>query len=66
MQTVHLFLAAPNSVVFRFGRSYDGRNMPSVIVHQYERSDPARFPWGVRMPYHGEPEPSLYIPTVPA
>lgn len=66
VQTVHLFFAAPNSVVFRFGRSYDGRNMPAVIVYQYERSDLARFPWGVRVPHHGEPEPSLYFPTVPA
>lgn len=66
VQTVHLFLAAPNSVVFRLGRSYDGRNMPTVIVYQYERSDPVRFPWGVCMPYHGEPEPSLYFPSVSA
>lgn len=58
---IHLFLAAPNSVVFRFGKHYDRRNMPEVIVYQYERSGTWRFPWGLRMPRHGEPEPQLVI-----
>lgn len=66
VRQVHLFLAAPNSVVFRFGRAYDGRNMPEIIVYQYERSDPLRFPWGIRMPHHGEAEPALCFPTVSA
>jgi len=29
-------LAAPNSVVFRLGRSYDKRNLPPVVVYQFE------------------------------
>lgn len=58
---IHLFLAAPNSVVFRFGKHYDRRNMPEVIVYQYERSGAWRFPWGIRMPGHGKPEPELVI-----
>lgn len=58
---IHLFLAAPNSVVFRFGKHYDRRNMPEVIVYQYEQSTAWRFPWGIRMPRHGDPEPGLVI-----
>jgi hypothetical protein len=58
---IHLFLAAPNSVVFRFGKHYDRRNMPEVIVYQFERSGAWRFPWGIRMPHHGQPEPELVI-----
>ncbi len=66
---IHLFLAAPNSVVFRFGKHYDRRNMPEVIVYQYEQSGACRFPWGIRMPRHGQPEPGLvnndhYTPVI--
>jgi len=32
----HFVLAAPNSVVFRLGRSYDKRNLPPVVVYQFE------------------------------
>ncbi len=58
---VHLFLAAPNSIVFRLGSHLD-RNMPAVTVYQREPSDPIGFPWGIRMPAHGSSEPS-YCPT---
>jgi hypothetical protein len=61
VREVHLFLAAPNSVVFRFGRHLD-RNMPIVSVYQRESFDPLSFPWSVRMPYSANPEPS-YCPT---
>ncbi|MDW9419014.1 SAVED domain-containing protein [Sinorhizobium meliloti] len=50
---VHLLLAAPNSVAFNFGRRYDKRNLPAVIVYQYERSREIRYPWGVEMPVAG-------------
>lgn len=58
---IHLFIAAPSSIIFRFGRHYDGRNMPEIIVYQYERSGPWRFPWGIRMPCHGAAEPSIQL-----
>ncbi|MCB4824190.1 MULTISPECIES: SAVED domain-containing protein [Roseicella] len=64
VRTVHLFLAAPNSVVFRLGRCIDIRNMPTVQVYQHERSDPIVFPWSIMMPCHGAPEPA-YCPTLP-
>lgn len=51
--TIHLFIAAPNSIVFRFGRAYDKRNLPSVRVYQYEQSCNPPYPWAVIMPTHG-------------
>jgi hypothetical protein len=53
VKEVHLFLAAPNSLVFSLGRVYDKRNLPSVTVYQYEQKHPQVFPWGVRMPVAG-------------
>lgn len=61
VQRIHLFLAAPNSVVFRFGKSYSGRLHPELVVYQYERSGEWRFPWGLRMPSHGLPEPGIVV-----
>ncbi len=50
---IHLVLAAPNSVVFNFGRRYDKRNLPELAVYQYERSKENKYPWGVQMPVGG-------------
>lgn len=47
---IHLVLAAPNSVVFNFGRRYDKRNLPELTVYQFERAEEIKYPWGVRMP----------------
>ncbi len=55
---VHLFLAAPNSVVFRLGRHLD-RNWPTVQVYQREPGDTVRFPWSIGMPTCEAPEPQL-------
>lgn len=59
VSTIHLLLAAQNSVVFNLGRRYDKRNLPSVIVYQFEGASEKKFPWGVRMPVHGERSPSI-------
>lgn len=53
VETIHVIIAAPNSLVFRFGRIYDKRNLPTVFVYQYERSSLPAYPWGVRLPTHG-------------
>ncbi len=53
IQRVHLFIAAPNSVVFTLGRSYDDRLFPDALVYQYERSNTPAFPWAVKLPTHG-------------
>lgn len=50
---VHLFIAAPNSVVFTLGRHLDDRLHPDMLVYQYERSASPPFPWAVQMPNHG-------------
>lgn len=57
--TIHLLLAAQNSVVFNLGRRYDKRNLPGVIAYQYEASGEKKFPWGVRMPVSGERVPAI-------
>jgi len=54
VQRIHLVLAAPNSVVFTFGRRYDKRNLPEVVVYQYQRGENPAYPWGVLMPIAGE------------
>jgi hypothetical protein len=56
---IHLVLAAPNSIVVRLGRSYDRRNLPSLIVYQYERGRTPPYPWGVQMPVAGHDKPSV-------
>ncbi len=53
IEKVHLFLAAQNSVVFRFGRLYDKRNLPEVLVYQYQRESSPVYPWAIRMPVSG-------------
>lgn len=50
---IHLVLAAPNSVVFRFGRIYDKRNLPQLRVYQFERERTPPYPWSVSMPVSG-------------
>lgn len=59
VSTIHLLLAAQNSVVFNIGRRYDKRNLPNLIVYQYEANGERKFPWGVRMPVRGERTPSI-------
>lgn len=53
VRRVHLVMAAPNSVTFTFGRRYDKRNLPQIVVYQYERGALPAYPWGVLMPTAG-------------
>lgn len=50
---VHLFITAPNSLVFRLGQAYDKRLLPPATIYQYERSEAPPHPWGVTVPTHG-------------
>ena len=50
VETIHLFIAAPNSVVFRLGRIYDKRNLPKLLVYQYQKSREIEHPWAIDMP----------------
>ena len=57
--TIHLFIAAPNSIVFRFGRIYDKRNLPRVLVYQYQKGREFEHPWAVDMPVHDLLQPGI-------
>ena len=59
IKRIHLVMAAPNSVVFTFGRRYDKRNLPEIVVYQYERGQSPAYPWGVLMPVSGNERPSV-------
>ena len=59
VKRIHLFLAAQNSVAFRFGRLYDKRNLPEVVVYQYQRNATSPYPWGVLMPVCGIDRPAI-------
>ena len=59
VRRIHLFLAAQNSVAFRFGRLYDKRNLPEVVVYQYLRAATPPYPWGVLMPVCGIVRPII-------
>lgn len=57
IRCIHLVMAAPNSVVFTFGRRYDKRNLPEIVVYQYERGKSPAYPWGIAMPVSGVERP---------
>ena len=59
VRRIHLFLAAQNSVAFRFGRLYDKRNLPEVAVYQYQRAATPPYPWGILMPVCGIDRPAI-------
>ena len=59
VRRIHLFLAAQNSVAFRFGRLYDKRNLPEVVVYQYQKNATPPYPWGVLMPVCGIDRPVI-------
>lgn len=61
IKRVHLFLAAQNSVVFRFGRLYDKRNFPEVVVYQYQSGSITPYPWGVLMPVSSLEQPEIVV-----
>lgn len=63
VRRIHLVMAAPNSVVFTFGRRYDKRNLPEIVVYQYERGQRPAYPWGVLMPVRGVGKPSIIFNT---
>lgn len=65
VKTVHITLAAANSLVFEIGRKWDRRNIPQGIVYQFERCSDSPFAWGLEVPTPGsdvvlvrKPQPS--------
>lgn len=61
IRRIHLFLAAQNSVVFRFGCLYDKRNLPELVVYQYDRGEDPPYPWAILMPVGGRQKPEVVI-----
>mgnify|MGYP000352611786 CR=1 FL=1 len=59
VKRIHLVMAAPNSAVFTFGRRYDKRNLPELVVYQYERGNDPAYPWGILMPVAGIERPQV-------
>ena len=59
VSVIHLFLAAQNSVVFRLGRAYDKRNLPGVLVYQYQKGRDVEHPWAVEMPVRNAPRAAI-------
>jgi hypothetical protein len=59
VRRIYLFLAAQNSVVFRFGCLYDRRNLPELVVYQYQRDESPPYPWGILMPVGGLLKPEV-------
>ena len=57
--TIHLFLAAQNSVVFRLGRVYDKRNLPRILVYQYQKGRAVEHPWSIEMPVQDVEKPAV-------
>lgn len=63
-KTIHLILAAQNSVSFNLGRVYDNRNLPELIVYQYEKGNQTnKYPWGVKMKTSGIAEAKIIYNT---
>lgn len=54
VKRIHLVMAAPNSTVFTFGRRYDTRNLPELVVYQFEQRNEIAYPWGILMPVVGQ------------
>lgn len=63
VKRTHLVLAAPNSVVFTFGRRYDKRNLPELVVYQYQRGENPAYPWGILMPVSGVEQAEIVYST---
>lgn len=59
---IHLILAAPSVLSFRLGSCYAGRNMPELIIYQYQQAQKETpYPWGIRMPNSEESDGRLVI-----
>lgn len=57
---IHVFCAAPVSVVFALGRQLSPTIHPPVVVHNYSQASRPHYAWGVQV--NGAPEPFLVLP----
>jgi hypothetical protein len=57
---IHVFCAAPMSVVFALGRQVSPTIHPPVIIHNYTQASMPRYAWAVQV--NGGVEPKLILP----
>lgn len=57
---IHVFCAAPMSVVFALGRQVSPTIHPPVIIHNYTQASTPRYAWAVQV--NGGVEPKLILP----
>ncbi|AMC35276.1 SAVED domain-containing protein [Janthinobacterium sp. B9-8] len=61
VRQIHLALAAPSILTLRLGTYFAPRNMPKLIVYQFQQAQVNNpYPWGVRMPDSEIGEGTLY------
>lgn len=61
VRKVHLVLAAPSVLSMQLGGVYAGRNMPALVIYQYQKAQIDNpYPWGVEMPNSERPE-GVYV-----
>ncbi len=61
VKRIHLLLAAPASLAIRFGKAYDRRLLPDLLVYQYEKNQTPAYPWAFAMPTKGKPEAKVVV-----
>lgn len=63
-KVVHMVAVVPTTVAISLGRIYDGRNMPEIIIYQYQREQRENpYPWGIQLPT-SEPLRGVYKSSV--
>jgi hypothetical protein len=65
VKRIHLILAAPSSLCIRLGSLYDRRNLPELVIYQYEKSNNPPYPWGLLLPTHGIAKAQLIAAPAP-
>jgi hypothetical protein len=53
VNTIHIFIAAQNSLVFQLGRQISKRVHPTIVIWQYEKQNKVQNPWGVKISKNG-------------
>lgn len=61
VQRVHFLLACSSALTMRLGSVLDPRNMPEVIVYQYERNSDLIYTWGIGVKVHEGKKSAIVI-----
>jgi hypothetical protein len=66
VKRIHLVLAAPSTLCMRIGSLYDDRNLPQLVIYQYEKSNNPPYPWGLLLPTHGITKAQIITAPTPS